>query len=248
VNGDDDGVSGGRQRQEAVDRHGTRPRQREELPYCRPCRAGEPFRRVMKLDDERQRTDGERPQVMDTDVLFGFANLEEPGGEKLFAYAFGIVDENVDVGERPQDGVRETSCDLRSLHDEERGFRGSLEPREEGLEREVRRNSRGFEACEHGRNIATGTSIPPDSVHLETVGDQVVRTRRSIDERVHSLPQVVPATAHGYRASSTWPFRPGNGPTSRPSSSTQAWASLSRGDAGRPITSSAGSPCRRSRR
>ncbi len=51
-----------------------------------------------------------------------------------------------------------------------------------------------------------------------------------------------------YLASSSWDPLPGGGPTSTRSTSTQACASSSRASWGRPITSSAGSPCaRRSR-
>ena len=50
---------------------------------------------------------------------------------------------------------------------------------------------------------------------------------------------------HGYLASSSWPARPGGGPTSTESNSTQAWASWLLACLGRPITSSAAAPCRR---
>ena len=49
-------------------------------------------------------------------------------------------------------------------------------------------------------------------------------------------------------ASSTWPAWPGGGPISRPSSSTQACASLAFGSRGKPITTTALSPCARSSR
>src|SRR5262249_17221179 len=53
---------------------------------------------------------------------------------------------------------------------------------------------------------------------------------------------------HENRAIGWCPERPGGGPTSVPSISTQAWASLVIASRGRPITSTAGSPCSRSSR
>src|SRR5439155_6002066 len=53
---------------------------------------------------------------------------------------------------------------------------------------------------------------------------------------------------HRYLTSSTCPPRPGGGPTSLPSNSTQACAPLSFGSRGRPITNCTSSPCSRSSR